>query len=661
MTVRSIIVGLMALGLGACGQPDAPSQANQNGHTAPSAHTISINQKAAQVLKHLDPMDFTEAQKGFIARPNRLDILGPDGVSIYDQNAWDFIQGEAPDSVNPSLWRQEKLNNHYGLYKVRDSIYQLRGFDIANMTLIKGELGWVVVDPLGSKESARAAMAFAEQHLGKINISAIIFTHSHIDHFAGVQGITSVQEVKTKQIPIIAPQGFVEASTQENVMAGIAMRRRTDFAYGQLLAKDERGHVGLGLGKQNALGSLGIIPPTITVDHTHQSMQLDGIDFIFQYTPESEAPAELTFYLPQFKAFCGAELVSRNQHNVYTLRGAKVRDALAWSGFIDEALQIFGEADTFFASHHWPIWGQTRIHEFLKGQRDTYKYIHDQTLRMANAGLTPLEIADELTLPDSLANQAANRGYYGTVSHNSRAVYQAYFGWFDGNPANLNPLPPVQSGEHYVQALGGDENVMKLAQQAYDDGEYRWGATLLNHLVFAQPGHQGARNLLAKNYDQLGYQAESGPWRGIYLTGALELRHGYQIKETDLSTAKDLILHTPLSSLLNALEVNLNGPKAQGVSLNVQINFTDIQQKYDLWLENSVLHHTLLDKDSEAVTSNAQLDISYDLFINVILGKAKLKDLLFGDELSVSGSTLDLLRFFALLDKPSADFAIVEP
>jgi len=659
MNIRITLFTLaVTLTLSACqNTQQIDNSVGAQGHTAPTQHTIEANEAFKEIVKSLSPQDFEDAQRGFIAKPQRLNVLGPDNESIYDLNSYDFIKGEAPDSVNPSLWRQEILNSNAGLFKVSENIYQVRGFGVANMSLIKGDTGYIVVDPLGAKENAAVAIEFARQHLGDFKLSAIIFTHSHVDHFAGVLGLVSAEEAKQSQLPIIGPLGFIEASTKENIVAGPAMGRRTNFSYGKHLARSERGHVGLGLGKHNAMGSMGILPTTQTIDHTGQKLTLDGVEFIFQYTPESEAPAELTFYLPKFKAFCGAELVSRNMHNLYTLRGAKVRDALAWSGYIDDALQLFPKTQIYFASHHWPIWGNKRITKFLSQQRDTYKYIHDQTMRLANKGFTPREIAEQIELPEVLSKEASNRGYYGTLSHNSRAVYQAYFGWFDSNPANLNPYAPTPAGKRYVDAMGGAQQVLAHAQKAFDKGDYRWVAQLLNHLIFAQPDHNDARELLARAYDQLGYQSESGPWRDIYLTGALELRHGNESSNNNIKNAKDMLAHTPITSLFDALGVSLNGPRAEGVNLSVKVNFTDSNESYLLWVENSVLHHRV-NQDREA---NAQLDITYPLFMKVILGEAKLKDFLFSDELNVEGSTIDLLRFFALLDPPSMNFAIVEP
>jgi len=416
--------------------------------------------------------------------------------------------------------------------------------------------------------------------------------------------------------------------------------------------------VGSGLGKSPAFGRFGILTPTEIVDHTPQTLTIDGLEFIFQNTPGSEAPAELTFYLPEFKAYSGAEVTSRNLHNLYTLRGAKVRDGLKWSNYIDEAIDLFGDAEVYLASHHWPLWGKQRISEFMKVQRDTYKYIHDQTVRMFNEGLTPAEIAEQIMLPASLQKTFSNRGYYGTLRHNSRAVYQAYLGWFDGNPANLNPLPPAQAGNKYVEVIGGAGVVLDRAQEAYGRAEYRWAAELLNHLVMAQPGHVKARELLAQTYDQLGYQAESGPWRDVYLSAAYELRHGPVKKGIDISIMEDILRQTPVQRFFDSMAVKLNGPDAEDIVLSVNIVFTDTGESYLLNIKNSVLHHRPSIVETAA---DATMKISHDLFIRMLIGQVGLKETIFSDELEVEGSTIDMLRFFSLFDNPDGTFNIVTP
>jgi alkyl sulfatase BDS1-like metallo-beta-lactamase superfamily hydrolase len=629
-----------------------------HGFTAPTKITTDLNAAVAKELPLDDQQDFEDARRGLIASDENLKVVNPDIGTLWDQTAYTFMEEKAPASANPSLWRQARLNNIHGLFKVTQGVYQLRGFDLANMTLIQGKNGWIVVDPLTAKETAARAWAFAMQHLKNKPISAVIFTHSHIDHFGGATGILSPEKAAADKIRIIAPDGFMEEAVSENVIAGIAMSRRALYMYGSQLPRSERGHIGTGLGKEPAMGSIGILAPTEIITHTPEEKIIDGVRFIFQNVPASEAPAEMTFYLPAFKLFCGAEIASHCQHNLYTLRGTKVRDALKWSGYIDEAINLFSEADIYMGVHNWPVWGNDRVIGFLKNQRDVYKYIHDQTMRMANAGMTPREISEELDFPESMRTTFANREYYGTLSHNAKAVYQFYFGWYDANPANLNPLPPVESGKKYIEFMGGADKVLEKAQDTFDKGDYRWTAEVLNHLVFAEPGNDKARELLAKAYDQLGFQAESGPWRDVYLTGAYELRHGGPEKGLDISNAMELLQQTPISNFLDSMAVRLNGPKADGKNLTINLVFTDLNQSYVLHVENAVLHHKMGPPDPEA---NATLNITHKMFLNMVMNTAGIKEFVFSDDIEIGGSKIDLIRFFALLDKPEGKFNIVTP
>lgn len=639
----------------ACSQQgDKPVQSSA------SEHTRHANKAVAKQLPLTDQQDFQQARKGLIAQNKALHVRHENGSTIWQPAQYDFIKGEAPDSVNPSLWRQASLNNIHGLFEVTPGIYQLRGFDLSNMTLIQGKTGWIVIDPLTAKETAKAAFDFAMQHLPQQPVSAVLFTHSHIDHFGGVLGLLDKETLSANKIPIIAPAGFMEEATSENIIAGTAMSRRAGFMYGRELEKSITGHVGSGLGKSPAFGTFGIAEPNLLISKTGEQQNIDGVPFIFQYTPESEAPAEMTFYLPQHKAFCGAELVSRNMHNLYTLRGAKVRDARKWSAYIDQAREMFADSEIYFASHHWPIWGQEKIQQFLTQQRDSYKFIHDQTVRFLNAGMTPGEIAERIRLPASLANNFSNRGYYGTVKHNSRAVYQGYMGWYDGNPAHLDPLPKSESAARYVTLAGGAQAMLQQAQASFDQGDYRWTAELLNHLVFAQSGssaeQQNARELLANSYDQLGFQAESGPWRDVYLSAAQELRHGKTKTGIDTAIMKEVLLQTPVSNFFDALSVRLKAEDAEDKNWRIRINFSDLQESYYLWLENSVLHHRPLRPSDNA---DASLTLTHELFVRMLIGRAGIKDTLFSDDLEIDGSTLDLVRFFTLFEQPDATFAIV--
>jgi alkyl sulfatase BDS1-like metallo-beta-lactamase superfamily hydrolase len=541
---------------------------------------------------------------------------------------------------------------------VAPGIHQVRGYDLSNLTLIDGATGWIVVDTLTSRETAAAAMALARRHLGDKPVVAVIFTHNHIDHFAGVDAVLPADPAARAAVRVIAPRGFLEEATSENVLAGTAMSRRASYMYGMALARDARGHVDTGLGKQPGQGTVGIAAPTELIDHTPQELTVDGVRFVFQYVPESEAPAELAFYLPDEHAYCSAEIVTHTLHNVYTLRGAKVRDALRWSDYLDDALHRFGDAEVIFASHHWPVWSNARVRALLASQRDMYRYLHDQTLRLANEGAGPREIAETLELPRSLRTPFANRGYYGTVQHNAKAVYQRYFGWYDGNPANLNPLPPAEAGRRYVEAMGGAAAVLEKARTAADAGDYRWAATLLDHLVFAEPKNEAAHALLAQVYDQLGYQAESGPWRDEYLTAALELRRGVQSKPLDLTSTTDLLRHLPPDLFLSSLATRLNGPRAEGKRIVVNLTFTDLNENYVLTVENAVLHHEQAEPAADAV---ATVRLTREMLIRLVTGQAGLRELVFSNDLNVDGSRVQLLGFLSLLDRPKGNFPIVTP
>ncbi len=630
---------------------------DDQGHSAPTEITIQTNR---QVLDDLPPdngQDFEEARRGWIAEVPDLKIVHPDGTPAWDQAAYRFVGEEAPPSVNPSLWRQTRLNNIHGLFEVTPGIYQLRGFDLANLTLIQGKTGWIVVDTLTCRETAAAALELAWQHLTRKPVTAVIFTHSHIDHFGGATAVISAKEAAERKIPVVAPRGFMEESISESVLAGSAMRRRAQYMYGKWLARSDRGHVDTGLGKEPAIGAMGILNPTVEITHTPQEMELDDIRFVFQHAPESEATAELTFYLPDYKAWCGGEIVSRNLHNVYTLRGTKARDALKWSRYIDEVLTRFGQAEIYFGTHHWPVWGNGQVVDFLKIQRDTYKYIHDQTLRMANDGMTPKEIAEEIRLPDSLRRTFANRDYYGTLRHNVKAVYSFYYGWYDANPANLNPLPPVEAGTKYVEFMGGAEELLRKARASFGAGEYRWTAEVLNHLVFADPDNLPARALLADTYDQLGYQAESGPWRDVYLTGALELRHGIP-KAPGVANADELLRQMPIASFFDVMAVRLDGPKAQEEHLVINFIFTDCEESHVLRLENGVLHHY---QQAPAAEANATLKMTHDLYVRIFTRRITMIAAAESGELQIEGSAEDLIRFFSFFTSPNGMFPIVTP
>ncbi|MBT9499672.1 MAG: MBL fold metallo-hydrolase [Burkholderiaceae bacterium] len=643
----------MAATLCACGKPGGIGGAASEAATS----TLAANAQMAKDLPLADQQDFEDARRGFIARPGGK-VLGPDGEVLIDFDAFKFVEGQAPDTVNPSLWRHAALNAQIGLFKVVDGIYQLRGFDIGNMTLIEGKTGWIVVDTLTARESAAAALAFARQHLGNKQVSAIVFTHSHIDHFGGVLGVATAEEVAARKIPVVAPAGFMEEATSENVMVGTAMGRRSSYQFGKDLERSAKGLVDTGLGKNVAYGSFGILPPNQLITQDTQELTLDGVRFVFHNVPGAEAPAELSFHLPDLKAYGGAENLAQTMHNLLPVRGAKVRDALRWSQYMQQALEQVeaSAAEVYFGQHNWPIWGRERITDFITKHRDVYKYTHDQTVRLINAGLTPREIADAIKLPPSLQTHFGTRGYYGDLRHNVKAVYQHYLGAYDGNPANLNPLPPQESAKRYLALIGGADKAVAAAQEAFDKGEFRWAAELLSQAVFGAPEHQGAKELLARTYEQLGYQSEASTWRNSYLTAAMELRRGAPEKGVNRASFIEMLAQTPTERFLEAMAAGLNGPKAEGINLTINLVLSDSKESYVLWIENAVLHHK---RGEPAPNANATLTLTKPIFIKMMAGTAGVKDTLLSDDLKTAGSKIDLMRFFSLIDKAPGTFAIV--
>ncbi|MBI3284340.1 MAG: MBL fold metallo-hydrolase [Burkholderiales bacterium] len=640
------VLGLLA----GCGR-----HAGNSGAGEASATTVRANAEFGKSLALDDQQDFEDARRGLIARPEGK-ILGANGEVLIDFDAYQFIDGPAPATVNPSLWRHAKHNAQLGLFKVTDGIYQLRGFDIANMTLIASKNGWIVVDPLTSRESSSAAIAFARKHLGEQAVAALIFTHSHADHFGGALGVLTAQEAAARQVPVIAPDGFMEEATSENILVGAAMARRSVYQFGKDLPRSAKGLVDTGLGKGVAYGSIGVLQPTVLISKASQEMDVDGVHFIFHNVPGAEAPAELTFVIPGRKAYAGAENLAQTMHNLLPVRGAKVRDAQRWGSYLDQALEHSADAEVYFGQHNWPVWGHARIAEFIGKQRDTYQYLHDQTVRLMNAGYTPYEIADKITLPKSLASFFATRGYYGDLRHNVKAIYQFYLGAYDGNPAHLNPLPPQEAARHYVTLAGGAGKAIAAAQAAFDQGDYRWTSELLNHVVFADSGNQAAKDLLARTYDQMGYMSEAATWRNSYLTAAAELRNGPPKKGVNRAMMLEMLAQTPIERFLEAMAAGLDGPAAEGKNLKVNLVLSDTKETFVLWIENAVLHHK---RAAPAADANATLSLTKPIFIKMMAGTAGVKDTLLSDDLKVAGSKIDLVRFFTLIDKAEAVFPIV--
>lgn len=531
-----------------------------------------------------------DADRGFMAKLEPCIIKDIDGHIVWNNEAYSFLTSTpCPETANSKLWQQAQLVSKQGLFKVTDSVYQIRGFDLSNMTIIEGVSGIVVIDPLTSVECAEAALNLYYQQRGNKPVLGMLYTHSHADHFGGAKGILG--ESETNNIPILAPEGFLEHAVSENIYTGNAMARRAAYMYGDQLPKGSSGQISCGLGATVSTGQVSLVPPSVDITHTGQVEVIDGIEFIFQVTPGTEAPAELNFYLPQYRALCAAENATQCLHNIATLRGALVRDALAWSSYLDETILLFADkTDVVFASHHWPTWGQEAIVEFLSQQRDLYAFLHDQTLRFINEGLNGVEIAERMELPLQLQEAWHTQGFYGSVSHNVKAIYQRYMTWFDGNPAHLWEHPPTESAKRYVSCMGGVEEVVRKAKTFSEQGDLRFAATLLNHAVFAEPDNQEAKNLLASTYESLGYGCENGPWRNFYISGAMELR-GFRPEKNVLTGQTGMAEALSLHHLFASLAVRLDGSRAQQQDFVIDLFVTDRDEHCRLIISNGALIH----------------------------------------------------------------------
>jgi alkyl sulfatase BDS1-like metallo-beta-lactamase superfamily hydrolase len=601
-----------------------------------------------------DTADFDDADRGFIAAQQPCVIKAADGRVVWDNDVYAFLTGDAPTSVHPSLWRQSGLAAKQGLYEVVEGIYQVRGFDLSNISFIEGETGVIVIDPLICTETAAAALALYRAHRGERPVVAVIYTHSHVDHFGGVLGVTSQADVDAGKVAVLAPEGFVAHAVQENVYAGTAMTRRATYMYGTLLAIGPQGQVGCGLGQRTSTGEVAMIVPTLDIRQTGEKHTIDGVEIEFQMAPGTEAPAEMHFYFPRYRALCMAENATHNLHNLLTLRGALVRDPHVWAGYLTEAIDTFADrTDVVFASHHWPTWGPDRIVDFLSLQRDLYAYLHDQTLRLLNQGYTGVEIAERFQLPPALEKAWHAHGYYGSVNHNVKAVYQRYMGWFDGNPGRLWPHPPEAIGPRYVDAMGGMDRVVELARKALDEGDFRWAATLLDHAVFTDADHAGARGLYADTLEQLAYGAENAVWRNFFLSGATELRTGNFGTATQ-ATSPTLLSQLSVEQMFDSFAININGPRAWDLDVTVDVTFLDIGANYRLTLRNGVLVYRKVPADETTAAATIKL-------------ANKLRLLMFaaGDSdspgLEVTGDAGALPSIIAVLDRPDPSFNIVTP
>ncbi|WP_406181516.1 alkyl/aryl-sulfatase [Streptomyces sp. NBC_01006] len=606
-----------------------------------------------------DTRDLENERRGFLGTVGENGIRDADGRVVWDLDAYGFLDADCPPTAHPSLWRQSRLVTGHGLFEVVPGIYQARGFDLSNMTVVEGERGILVIDPLISTETAAAALALYRRHRGERPVTGVLYTHSHADHFGGVKGVIGVEEVAAG-VPVLAPEGFLEHAVSENVYAGTAMSRRATYMYGSALPKGPRGQIGSGLGPTTSTGTVTLIPPTLTITRTGQSETVDGIRMVFQMTPGTEAPAELNIHFPGHAALCTAENATHTLHNLLTLRGAQVRDPHDWARYLTETLQLFGAAtDVVFASHHWPVWGREDALAFLSEQRDLYAYLHDQTLRMINQGLTGLEIAERMQLPPALERAWHTHGYYGSVSHNAKAVYQRYMGWFDGNPAHLWAHPPTEAATRYVDFMGGAGEVLRRAHQSYAQGDFRWVAEVVGHVLFTDPDDAEARALQADALEQLGYGSENGTWRNFYLTGAHELRHG-PVGTPATTASEDLINTLTLDQLFDSLAIRVDGPRSWDADVTVRWRLTDGREPSTLRLKNGVLTHV---RGLGPAAGEPDVEIALDepALRALLLGRTSLADLLDRGRAEVSGDPARLAELTGHLSEPDPDFAIVTP
>lgn len=620
-----------------------------------SATTIARQAQARAALPSDDGQDERFVHQGFIATAKDPLIRASDGRVVWNMGLLDWVQGDPPPTVNPSLWRQMKLLRVHGLFKVAEGVWQVRGFDGSNLSLVKGAKGWIVIDPLMGIENARAAIALINEQLGQRPISGVIYTHSHPDHFGGVRAFV---DASSPPPPILAPERFMQETVGEYVIVGNAMGRRAGYQFGSMLKPEAQGYVGGGIVTTATDGTVTLLPPSDLIKHTGETRVIDGVTFEFQMVPETEAPAEMNLFLPAQRTLFISEIATCTMHNIQTPRGALVRDANRWAGYLTEALTLYGErSDALMTGHCWPRFGNEVIKNYLALQRDNYKFIHDQTVRRLNNGETPLEIAETLKRPAAIENEWSNHGYYGTVRHNAKGVYQRYIGWWDGIPAHLDLYPPTEAGQRYVRAMGGASGVLKEAQRAVGEGDYRWAAEILNHLVFAEPDNQPAKALLADSYEQLGYQAESAIWRNIYLSGAAELRQGFKPRRFLSGPAPDLVATMPTTSLFDTLATRLNPDVIGDHAMTIALDFTDTGERALVSVRNAVLVAEMGKRLSQPTVS---MQGSRRVLSGFLLGKMPLEKAESAG-LNVSGDRSALLALQRAIDSPAADYSIVTP
>jgi alkyl sulfatase BDS1-like metallo-beta-lactamase superfamily hydrolase len=630
-----------------------------------TAHTVAANREAGHKLEALPagsgPVDTSDRERvlrGLVAQHPTGRIEGVNGHQAIDVNELGFLDDPlAPDTVHPALWEQARLNRAHGLFEVAPRLWQVRGYDISNISFIAGDTGWIVIDPLTSADSAQVSLALANEHLGARPVVAVIYTHSHVDHFGGVLGVTSEADVEAGRCKVIAPVGFLHEAVSENLLAGPAMNRRTVYQFGSRLPASPQGYVDCGLGKRIATAGVTLIAPTDDVTSTGQEMVVDGVRIVFQLTPEAEAPAEMNFYFPDFGWLCTAENCTHTMHNLVPIRGAKVRDSLAWSKYINEAMVRFGsEAQLVFASHHWPRWGNEDVRQFLVLQRDLYRWMHDQTLRFANHGMTPQEIAEHLDLPPEFQAQMHTRGFYGDLVHNVKAVFQRYLSWYDGNPSRLFSLPPVEVAKRYVEFMGGADAVVAKARLSFDNGDYRWVAEVMNHVVFAQPDHGQARALQADTLEQLGYQAQSATFRNAFLTGAMELRQGPPQPRGN-TVPGHMLRSLTIDQAFDLIGIRLKSEEVGGRRVVIGWRFTDLAEDWTLELSNRALSAYPVAPDHPDVT----VQLTAALLRQVVGGRTTFVEAADAGDLVLHGDAEALRTVFGNLDRFAGGHAIVEP
>jgi linear primary-alkylsulfatase len=599
-----------------------------------------------------------EASRGLVAPFDPPVVEDERGRVVWDLRSYDFLDGEPARGADENLWRQCQLTRIAGLFELAPGFYQLRGFDLSNMHVVEGDEGVVVIDPLVSAETAAAALALYREHRGERRVTGLVYTHSHVDHFGGARGVVSAAEVEAGDVPVLAPAGFLHHAVGENVFAGTAMGRRAGYMYGALLERGPEGQVGSGLGQTTSLGSITLIPPTVEIGATGQTEVVDGVEMTFQLTPGTEAPSEMNIHFPAAKVLCAADNVARSMHNILTPRGALVRDPRIWARYLHEAVELFGtRSEVLFSGHHWPCWGQEQIVDLLEKQRDLYAYLHDQTLRLLNRGFTGPEIAEAVELPPSLAREWHCREFYGSVSHNTKAIYQRYMGWFDGNPAHLWEHPPVEQARRYLDFMGGTDAVLEKARESFEQGDFRWVAEVVNHVVFAEPDNEVARELQASALERLGHGAENATWRNFYLMGARELRDG--IAGTPTAAAPpDIVANLSVAQLLDAMAIRLDGPRAWDLDLRIDWVISNPDEEHALTVRNGVLHHH---QGRHGPTAAATLMVDREALDQLMLKIADVPALAQAGRLRVEGDGGKIGELLSLLDEPDPAFPIVTP